>query len=141
MNWGVVVKKHLLLHGIHVKAFLCRYNGLPSRCFRAPYPQQYVYIKKIRRYNIINDFSSSINEFHFFFRMDLKLCQELQLLTQAIHLQEGEHKIISSNKYNGMKSEGVRKASPDRVALPPPHGSAGELATGGQLLCGRKLRE
>lgn len=30
--------------------------------------------------------------------MDLDLYQELQLLIQAIHLQESEHKIIYSNK-------------------------------------------
>lgn len=30
--------------------------------------------------------------------MNLELSQELQLLTQAIHLQESEHKIIYSNK-------------------------------------------
>ena len=36
------------------------YKGLLSRCFTALSP-------RIRRYNIINDFSSSINEFHLFY--------------------------------------------------------------------------
>lgn len=78
--------------------------------------------------------------------MDLKLCQERQILTQAIHLQESEHKIIYSNKQrlrlsptpNMMKSEGARKASTDQITLPPPHGSARELAIGDQLLWGLK---
>ena len=61
-------------------------------------------IKKIRSHNIINDFSSLINEFHFKKNMDLNLCHESQLLTQAIHLQESEQKIIYTINNKGSNS-------------------------------------
>lgn len=40
-----------------------------------------------------------------------------------------------------MKSEGARKASPDQIALLPPHGSARELTIGHQFLCALKTEE
>lgn len=79
--------------------------------------------------------------------MDLELCQELQLLTQAIPLQESEHKIISSNKWqrvrlsptsNLMKFEGAEKASPDQTTPTNSPWITRESAIRDWLLCALK---